>query len=32
VIDVLRTFTGLPLVVDPAAETSASDAGVVFTF
>ncbi len=30
VIDVLRTFTGLPLVVDPAAETSASDAGVVY--
>jgi type II secretory pathway component GspD/PulD (secretin)/tetratricopeptide (TPR) repeat protein len=32
VIDILRTFTGLPLVVDPAAETAASDAGKVFTF
>lgn len=32
VIDILRTFTGLPLVVDPAAETAASDAGKVFQF
>jgi len=32
VIDILRTFTGLPLVVDPAAETAAGDAGVVFQF
>lgn len=30
VIDVVRTMTGLPLVVDPAAETAATDAGVVF--
>ncbi|MBM3987225.1 MAG: hypothetical protein FJ294_04600 [Planctomycetes bacterium] len=30
VVDVLRTFTGLPLVVDPAAETAATDAGVVY--
>jgi hypothetical protein len=32
VIDILRTFTGLPLVVDPAAEAAATDAGVVFNF
>lgn len=32
VIDIIRTYTGLPLVVDPAAENAASDAGAVFTF
>lgn len=32
VIDLLRTYTDLPLVVDPAAENAALDAGVVFTF
>jgi tetratricopeptide (TPR) repeat protein len=32
VVDILRTFTGLPLVVDPGAETAASDAGKVFQF
>jgi tetratricopeptide (TPR) repeat protein len=32
VVDLLRTFTGLPLVVDPAAESAATDAGVVFNF
>jgi tetratricopeptide (TPR) repeat protein len=32
VIDIIRTFTGLPLVVDPAAQNAASDAGAVFTF
>jgi tetratricopeptide (TPR) repeat protein len=32
VIDIVRTFTGLPLVVDPAAEAAATDAGVVFNF
>ncbi len=30
VIEVLRTFTGLPLVVDPAAETAATDAGAAY--
>ncbi len=30
VIDTIRTFTGLPLVVDPAAENEASTAGAVF--
>jgi hypothetical protein len=30
VIDVVRTMTGLPLVVDPAAEAAATEAGVVF--
>ncbi|MCE9593515.1 MAG: hypothetical protein K8S98_04915 [Planctomycetes bacterium] len=30
VIDIIRTLTGLPLVVDPAAETAATEAGVVF--
>ncbi len=32
VIDIIRTFTGLPLVVDPAADNAATDAGVVFDF
>ncbi len=32
VIDSLRVITGLPLVVDPAAEEAASDEGVVFEF
>ena len=32
VIDLVRTITGLPLVVDPAAEDAAIDSGVVFTF
>jgi Flp pilus assembly secretin CpaC/tetratricopeptide (TPR) repeat protein len=32
VIDIIRTFTGLPLVVDPAADAAASDAGVIFNF
>jgi tetratricopeptide (TPR) repeat protein len=32
VIDLVRTITGLPLVVDPAAENAAIDAGVVFNF
>jgi tetratricopeptide (TPR) repeat protein len=30
VVDVVRTYTGLPLVVDPAAETAAIDFGAVF--
>ncbi|MBI5434856.1 MAG: hypothetical protein HZA52_18635 [Planctomycetes bacterium] len=30
VVDVVRTMTGLPLVVDPAAEAAATEAGVVF--
>ncbi len=32
VIDLVRTYTDLPLVVDPAAENAATDAGVVFDF
>jgi tetratricopeptide (TPR) repeat protein len=32
VIDIIRQFTGLPLVVDPAAENAALDEGVVFNF
>jgi tetratricopeptide (TPR) repeat protein len=32
VVDIVRTFTGLPLVVDPAADNAATDAGVVFDF
>ena len=32
VIDVVRTQTGLPLVVDPAADAAVSEAGVVFNF
>jgi hypothetical protein len=32
VIDVVRTQTGLPLVVDPAADTAVSEAGIVFNF
>jgi len=32
VIDLVRTITGLPLVVDPAAEDAALDSGVVFDF
>ena len=30
VIDALRAITGLPMIVDPAAEAAASDEGVVF--
>lgn len=30
VIDALRAITGLPMIVDPAAETAATDEGVVF--
>ena len=32
VVDVIRTFTALPLVVDPAAENAAFDEGVIFTY
>jgi tetratricopeptide (TPR) repeat protein len=32
VIDLVRTYSDLPLVVDPAAENAALDAGVVFNF
>jgi general secretion pathway protein D len=32
VMDVLKTITGLPIVVDPAAENAASTGGVVFNF
>ncbi|MBL8861456.1 MAG: hypothetical protein JNK02_05535 [Planctomycetes bacterium] len=32
VIDVVRLQTGAPIVVDPAAEAAAGDAGTVFTF
>ena len=32
VVDILRTFTGLPLVVHPAAEAAAIDEGVVFNY
>ncbi|MFN0245141.1 MAG: hypothetical protein ACKVWV_19835 [Planctomycetota bacterium] len=32
VVDTVRTITGLPLVVDPAAQAAATDAGVVFNF
>lgn len=32
VVDIIRQFTGLPLVVDPAAENAALDEGVVFNF
>ena len=32
VVDIIRTYTGLPLVVDPAAENAATDLGVVFDF
>jgi type II/III secretion system protein len=30
VVNVLRTLTGLPLIVDPTAESAATDAGTVF--
>jgi tetratricopeptide (TPR) repeat protein len=32
VVDLVGTYSDLPLVVDPAAENAALDAGVVFTF
>jgi type II secretory pathway component GspD/PulD (secretin) len=32
VIDIVKTVTGLPIVVDPAAEAAATSAGVVFNF
>ena len=32
VMDVLRTITGLPIVVDPAAENATATGGVVFNF
>ncbi len=32
VIDTLRTITGLPVVVAPAAQTAVTDAGIVFNF
>lgn len=32
VVDILRTFTGLPLVVDPAAENAAIEGGAMFAF
>jgi len=32
VIDIVKTITGLPIVVDPAAEAAAGTGGVVFNF
>ncbi|MFT5051174.1 MAG: hypothetical protein ACI8QZ_002584 [Chlamydiales bacterium] len=32
VIDLIRNFTGLPLIVDPAAENAVLDEGIVFDF
>jgi general secretion pathway protein D len=32
VIDIVKTITGLPIVVDPAAEAATSTGGVVFNF
>jgi tetratricopeptide (TPR) repeat protein len=32
VMDVLKTITGLPIVVDPAAESASTTGGVVFNF
>jgi len=32
VMDIVKTITGLPIVVDPAAEAAASTGGVVFNF
>ena len=32
VVDIMKTITGLPIVVDPAAESASSTAGVVFNF
>ena len=32
VIDIVKTVTGLPIVVDPAAEAASTSAGVVFNF
>jgi len=32
VVDIIRTYTGLPIVVDPAGENAAIDEGVLYTY